>query len=77
MSDQQPTVWVLAHVKDPAAGGWDLGGIFTSREKALAACAHPEDGIWEETLDKAYSREVDEPARTFYPLAEPERQWRQ
>lgn len=61
-------VWILAHVKDVETGDWELGGVFTTRELAIAACVHPYDGIWEETLDRAYPRDETEYAPTFYPL---------
>lgn len=61
------TVWIVAQVKDPEIGQWELGGVFSTKEKAIAACIDPDDGIWKETLDRAYPRETSI-APTEYPL---------
>lgn len=63
------TVWIVAQVKDQETGDWELGGVFSTRERAVTACTHPDDGVWEETLDQAYPRETSIPP-TFYPLRE-------
>lgn len=61
-------VWILAQVKNAESGDWELGGVFSTRDLAIAACVDPYDGIWEETLDRVYPRGEPEYVPTFYPL---------
>ena len=64
------TVWIVGQVKDRATGDWELGGVFTTRDKAISACIHPDDCIWEETLDRAYPRDTSFPPDLVFPLRE-------
>lgn len=64
-------VWIVAQVKDRDTGDWELGGVFTTREKAVAACQHPDDAVWQETVDKPYPRDTSVPRDVFYPLRRP------
>jgi hypothetical protein len=71
MSD---TVWVVAQVKGLDAEGWasdwDLGGIFTTEDRARAACTDPGDAMWPVQLDRTLGRETTAPPGITYP-AEP------
>lgn len=58
-------LWTLCQLKDD--GCWDLGGVFSTRERAVAACVHPDDCIWETELDHAYPR-ATVPVEAFFPL---------
>lgn len=60
-------VWVLAQVKNADATHWELGGIFTTEDKAVAACADEWDGVWPVELDELTPR--DETVEVgYYPL---------
>lgn len=65
------TVWVVAQVKGANDEGWatdwDLGGVFTTEEKAQAACIDPGDAMWPVTLDKPLGRDTVEPPGITYP----------
>jgi hypothetical protein len=59
-------VWIVAQVLSKDGRTWELGGVFTSRDKALAVCTQPGDAIWPVTLDRFLGRaSVAKPA--FYP----------
>lgn len=47
---------------------WELGGIYTTEEKAIAACTLPTDCYWPIELDKDLGRETD--AQGIFPLAQ-------
>lgn len=47
-------VWVVGQVKE---GTWELGGVFTTPERAAAACSKG-DGYWPVELDKFLGRET-------------------
>lgn len=64
-------VWVVAQVKATDADGWatdwDLGGIYTSEDKARAACTEPGDAMWEVPLDQNLGRDTVQPPGLTYP----------
>ena len=70
-------LWIVAQVKSFTAEGWaqdwDLGGVFSTEEKARAACSGPGDAMWPVTLDEFLGRETVEPPGVAYPAA-PEQQ---
>jgi hypothetical protein len=59
----------MAQVKNASATEWELGGIFTTKEKAIAACVDEWDGIWEQELDVPSPLETIELG--YYPLEQP------
>ncbi|MEU3255925.1 hypothetical protein [Streptomyces sp. NPDC006997] len=71
MSD---TVWIMAQNKafgdDGWVTDWELGGIFTSEEQAVAACTEPTDTVWPVTLNEVLPRETTEPPHLRFPLAD-------
>jgi hypothetical protein len=69
--DSEPIeVWVVAQVLSEDGKTWELGGVFTSRDKALAVCTQPNDAIFPVTLDHFIGREtVAIPA--FWPVPGP------
>jgi hypothetical protein len=73
MSD---TVWIVAQNRSfdeqGWASDWDLGGVFSSEEKARAACMEPTDSMWAVTLDEVLPRERIEPPGLTFPLGETE-----
>jgi hypothetical protein len=48
-------VWIAG--QRPGAGEWELLGIFSSREKAIAACEESSDFVAEMELDQPFPRE--------------------
>lgn len=64
-------VWVMAQIKgytgEEHGWKWELGGIFTTKEKAIAACVDQNDCIWEDPVDVAFSRET-EYMDAYFPL---------
>lgn len=66
-------VWIVAQIKatdaEGWATGWDLGGVFTSEQKARDACSEPTDAMWSVTLDEPLGRETIEPPGISYPAA--------
>lgn len=51
-------VWVVGQLKDPQTLDWELGGVFATREDAIAACEHRDDCIWPETVGEHHPRDV-------------------
>lgn len=68
------TVWIVAQVKATNSEGWatdwDLGGVFTSEQKARNACSHPTDAMWPVPLDEPLGRETIAPPGISYPAAQ-------
>lgn len=66
-------VWIVAQIAATNADGWatdwDLGGVFTSEQKARDACSLPTDAMWSVTLDKQLGRETVAPPGITYPRA--------
>lgn len=66
-------VWVVAQNKTFDEQGWavdwDLGGVFTTEEKAREACSEPTDAMWPVPLDRPLGRETVEPPGIVYPAA--------
>ncbi|HCA86365.1 MAG TPA: hypothetical protein DEQ61_13195 [Streptomyces sp.] len=66
-------LWVVAQIKSFDAEGWaldwDLGGVFSTEDKARAACSEPRDAMWPVTLDTFLGRETVEPPDVVYPAA--------
>lgn len=66
-------VWVVAQIKSVNDQGWatdwDLGGVFTTEEKARDACSTPTDAMWPVTLDEDLGRETLAPPGITYPAA--------
>lgn len=65
-----PTVWVLGQVKSQDGSVWEIGGVFSTREKAVAACSDPWDCVFPMKLDEVLSRETVESDDLVYPLAQ-------
>jgi hypothetical protein len=67
------TVWVVAQIKATDEQGWatdwDLGGVFTTEDKARAACTTDSDAMWPVQLDEAYGRHTVEPPGITWPAA--------
>lgn len=61
------TVWVLCQ-DIPDEDRWELGGVFSTRDQARAACVDDTDQIWEETLDVVLPRETCYPDYVEWPL---------
>ncbi|MFF7561952.1 hypothetical protein ACFZB4_18515 [Streptomyces pseudovenezuelae] len=65
------TVWIVAQVKavddEGWATDWDLGGVFTTEEKARSVCTEPTDAMWPAELDEPLGRETTEPPLMIYP----------
>lgn len=68
-----PTVWVVAQIKSVDEQGWardwELGGVFTTEDKARAACSAPWDAMWPATLDELLDRETTAPPGITFPAA--------
>jgi hypothetical protein len=66
-------LWIVAQIKSFDSKGWaldwDLGGVFSSEDKARAACTGPSDAVWPVTLDEFLGRDRVEPPGISYPLA--------
>ena len=62
------SVWVMyqdnGEERDEQLG---LGGVFTSYERAEAACVNALDQVWEEKLDVVLSREDSYADRIYFP----------
>ena len=69
-------VWIVAQVKSFDERGWarqwDLGGVFSTEEKALSVCSTPSDAIWSVPLDEFLGRETMAPPGIIYPVAREE-----
>lgn len=61
-------VWIVGQLKDLATGDWELGGVFSTYEKAVEACTHVDDCVWQEELDAPIPRETSYPAVHYWPL---------
>ncbi|MCM1972313.1 hypothetical protein [Streptomyces sp. G1] len=59
-------LWVVGQVKGD--GSWDLGGVFSTREKAVAVCTEPDDSVWSVQLDQFLGHETTIPADIFWPV---------
>lgn len=57
------SVWAVAQTEKAE---WELGGIFTTEEKAIAACTLPTDCYWELPVDQDLGR--DTIAKGIFPL---------
>ena len=55
-------VWVVGQIK---GDDWELGGAFSTEEKAREVCTEPDDGYWPVEVDKFLGRETDLVAATF------------
>lgn len=49
------TVWVVSQSKPPT---WELGGIYTTKALAIAACTKPTDGVWPVVLNQDLGHET-------------------
>ena len=67
--DATRMVWVMGQVKSQDGSVWELGGVFSTEDKAVAACAGAEDCVWPVALDEVLPRETVEEKRGYYPLA--------
>ncbi|MFI7448092.1 hypothetical protein ACIBQX_11390 [Nonomuraea sp. NPDC049714] len=54
------SLWIMGQVKSQDGSLWELGGVFSSREKAVAACVEPTDCVWPVVLDEVAPRETVE-----------------
>lgn len=59
-------VWIMYQGHD-GSGELSLGGIFSTRELARAACTDYRDQIWEETLDVVLGREPSHAEEIEFP----------
>jgi hypothetical protein len=66
-------VWIVAQINATDADGWatdwDLGGVFTTEQKARGACSQPTDAMWPVELDADLGRETLAPPGITYPAA--------
>lgn len=62
-------VWICGKTLDATAYGWELMGVFTSEEKAVAACTELWHFVGPATLDVRLPDESVAWAGCYYPLA--------
>lgn len=62
-------LWVVGQVKSDDAAVWELGGVFSTRDKAVAVCTESSDCVWSVTVDEFLGRETSIPDDCFYPVA--------
>lgn len=62
-------VWICGKTLDATAYGWELMGVFTSEEKAVAACTELWHFVGPATLDERLPDESVAWAGCHYPLA--------
>ena len=60
-------VWIVVQVKSADGRTFEIGGVYTSEERALAACTEPTDATFALDLDTDYGRET-----TLVPVYPPE-----
>ena len=46
----------MGQVKSTDGSVWELGGVFSSEELAVAACTEPTDCVWPVTMDEVQPR---------------------
>lgn len=54
-------IWIVAQTKADTDGNvtnWELGGVYSTEERALADCTEPTDCYWPATLDESFGRET-------------------
>jgi len=61
------TVWVTGH---SVGAGWSILGVFTSEEKAIAACTKQTHFIGPMTLDEVVDGEDIDWIGAYYPLVQ-------
>lgn len=61
-------LWIMGQTKSPDGSVWELGGVFSSREKAVAACLERTDCVFPATVDEVYGRKTEDAPGCFYPL---------
>jgi hypothetical protein len=66
-------VWVVTQKMNEGCPLGELGGIFTTEEKALAVCTDPDDCLFPITLDEFLGRESVEIPGCVYPVTEASR----
>ena len=65
-------LWICGQIREKANETrhiWDFQGVFTSEEKAKAACRNDKYFIMPIELDKEYPDEAVKPTRGYYPKA--------
>jgi hypothetical protein len=60
-------IWIVGKVTDHAHGGWELQGVFSSEEKALAACRGKNDFIGPVRVDVELPRQRLDWVGAYYP----------
>ncbi len=58
MTERLDRVWVVVQVKTPDGRTFEIGGIYTTEERALAACTEPTDSMFSIMLDTDLGRET-------------------
>lgn len=59
-------VWILGQLHD---GCWDLGGVFSTKDKAVAQYRGSSDCVWPVEIDEFLGVETYSPPNLEFPLA--------
>lgn len=54
-------IWIVAQTKADKDGNvtnWELGGVYSTEERALADCTERTDCYWPANLDEPFGRET-------------------
>ncbi|MCO5763245.1 MAG: hypothetical protein NHG36_17345 [Chromatiaceae bacterium] len=71
VKDEMMDLWVVGKVTDADRGAWELQGVFSSEELALAAAVGKHDFIGRVSLDQELPRETTQWAcEAWYPNLE-------
>lgn len=62
-------LWGMGQVKSQDGSVWELGGVFSTRELAVAAREEPTDCVFSIVVDRSLSRETVPLDDCVYPLA--------
>lgn len=61
-------LWVLAYPSINGSDDWEYGGVFSTLEKARAACQTRDDEIWKEHLNEVLPRETVDAEYIEWPI---------
>ena len=59
-------VWLVGQVR--GNGAWEVQGVFSAEERAIAVCESPSFFVMPLEMDKAVPSETSENAGAYYPL---------
>lgn len=62
-------LWAMGQVKNADGSAWELGGVFSTREQAVAACMEPTDCVFSVVVDRVLPRETVFLDDCVYPMA--------